>query len=509
MRRWSWLSLVLLAACDPSTLALQVDLRTDLLPGLEFASVEVQLLEPADTQTMPADGSADYTASVRVASFDDLRPGNHELQLRLLDDEGAEVLGRRMLLTVEESRVVTFVLTRSCRDVTCPAEGGAGDLTECVGGACASPSCVETGEGCPTPECTTDADCGSVASCAEARCDELGVCIVGAIPGACAVAEICEPDFGCLPLPGETFVPTSNACQSANEGPLAQVAQRTTGAVTYGVWTAGRYVLAANTTGGLASYYFDGADIVGRGTVTNPGWAEAIWSDGDLIVASAPGTGFYTFTLDWTGRWRGIDRDTVLAVEARRAWGDGSTLYVPNGSDGVRAYSYAGGELTPLGMPIPTASFAQGAYTDGNIVLLADGNELRVLEFDGTNFTELDSVTVNGSSRVWGLDGLFHVSENDRVAAYRFEGGALSLVAEAPLAAEGRDVWSDGAHVFVAANEAGLYAFDFDGTAYTELDFVPSEHQSLGVVGDGTYIYLGDGNGGLRVFSGFECTAMR
>jgi hypothetical protein len=221
MRRAAWVSLLAtcLSACS-NTSELAVDLRTDLVPGLEFDAVRTELdgvlapLHPA----RPEDASA---RSWRVAEFADVTMGTHDVRVQVLY-AGVPVLTRRVVVRLDGSLVVTVVLTRDCRGVVCPGDGGPTE-TECLSGECGDPMCSpETPERCPAPECDEDADCAASVDCVTARCEE-GTCLQRAEPDACPPEEICAPDAGCVPRPpgtcfgaGAPCRPRSESCESGH-----------------------------------------------------------------------------------------------------------------------------------------------------------------------------------------------------------------------------------------------------------------------------------------------------
>ena len=95
------------------------------------------------------------------------------------------------------------------------------------------------------------------------------------------------------------------------------------------------------------------------------------------------------------------------------------------------------------------------------------------------------------------------VAAGDGLIAEQLDGTQLGFF---PTASAARDVWFDGQHVFVAAEEAGLYALTFDGTSFTVIDHVATTGATLGVFGDGTYVYANDQNTGVTAYRGFACT---
>lgn len=305
---------------------------------------------------------------------------------------------------------------------------------------------------------------------------------------------------------GWVLDPLALACARAETGPFVEAGRFTTPGQAYGVWFHEPFVLVADTTGGFSTFSFDGTSFSMLARVPTTGWTEAIWNRGDDIFVAAPGTGLSVFRLDGAGTPIAIDDDLVVGVEARRGSTAGPYVYVPSGGAGLLAYTFAADVLTPVGTALPTTSWSQGTWTDPlGRVYLADGNSLRVVSFDGTGFTEIDAEPLPNAGRVWGGGPVVYVAHGAGVSAYAFDGSALTLVATFPTASNARDVWSDGATVFVAAETAGVYALSFDGSAFTLIDRVDTDGAALGLVGDGRYLYVGDQVGGIKAYAGFRC----
>ncbi len=318
----------------------------------------------------------------------------------------------------------------------------------------------------------------------------------GGGPDACT-ADSCEP-----------FQPAKGNCTQADTGPFAQVAIYPTQGGGYGVWAAPPYVLAADTTGGLHSLRLDGSVFTEVGDLQGLGWVEAVVSDGTFYYVGAPGTGLSVVKIGATGELTLLTQDTINLVEARRAWFSDGLLYVPAGGDGLFAYRFNGTTLAKVGSRAMSMSWAQGVWASGSRVLFADANVFRVVDFDGTSFTDYitpDS-THTGSTRVWSDNTNIFVANADGVTAYKLVGPSLVELDTFPTpGGNARDVWSDGQHVFIAAEGAGVFALTFDGTNFSVVDQVDTGGTSLGVFGDGTYIYTNDLAGGLRAYGGFTC----
>ncbi len=177
-----------------------VDLRTDMVAGLEFDRVHVSLDGRAAPVQSPAPGD-DFGRPRRIAEFGEVPAGRRELLVELFL-RGAPVLVRRVIVSREGSLIVTVVMTRDCRGVVCPGDGGP-TSTECLGGSCIEPECSSLDPGaCGTPECTTDGDCPAASGCAVATCIE-GACLSLPDSSSCRATELCAPDRGCVPRPGE------------------------------------------------------------------------------------------------------------------------------------------------------------------------------------------------------------------------------------------------------------------------------------------------------------------
>lgn len=206
MHRLFWLLVPLTIGCaSGGSSILLVELKTDILPGVEFSDVETILRRSGavDGRTIPAhaDPSLDFLQGVRVAVFDAPLTGTLRMSVLLRDSDGTLVATRDTILTYDGGAVgVTVVITRDCLGVTCPAVGDDARDTECLARRCVPPTCsVADPESCGAGLCSTDADCTAVSSCATHTCSE-SVCLFIPLPDACAPDAYCAADLGCRPL---------------------------------------------------------------------------------------------------------------------------------------------------------------------------------------------------------------------------------------------------------------------------------------------------------------------
>jgi hypothetical protein len=306
---------------------------------------------------------------------------------------------------------------------------------------------------------------------------------------------------------GRAFDPLVGGCLEAGTGPFQLRATEPPRVLGYGVLAASPFVLRAETDGGIDSLSFDGTQFTVRDTLTGLGWAEAIWKADGVYFIGAPGTGLWVVTLAADGTLDIVAQDTTTVVEARRVGHAGNIVFVPSGPDGLHALRWDGSQLTTVGTPLPTLGWSQGVFAIGSRVLFADANAFRVVEFDGSSFSEPIAPDTNhgGACRIWTDGTTVFVANGDGITAYSIGPTSLTELDTFTTTAPARDVWFDGQHVFVAAETAGLYALRFDGSSFSVADQVDTGGAALGVSGDGTYIYANDGMGGLHAYAGFAC----
>lgn len=210
-RAWITVITVMLAtlgvACGDADADLFVDLRTDLIPGVEVFGVRTERLrdsgERAEVTTLGAAFDDDFMQGVRVAELGGVPTGRVVLRVSLLDQVGDVVMAREVVVRHRRPGTsVTVLVSRDCRSHPCPGPGDPDGATACIGARCVAPECSEeTPEACGAPDCRGDDDCASAAPCAVGLC-VAGACFLDGDNSRCASGEFCDLETGCAPRPG-------------------------------------------------------------------------------------------------------------------------------------------------------------------------------------------------------------------------------------------------------------------------------------------------------------------
>lgn len=312
-----------------------------------------------------------------------------------------------------------------------------------------------------------------------------------------------------------TFSSSDNSCANAASGPFAQVGAGAP-ARTYGLWYEAPFLIAAtpgdSESGALSTYRLRDGELALVDQDLPGGFVEAIYYDGSVFFVGAPGRGLLVYAVDGAGELRLLAENTAELIEARQAWGDGEFVYVPAGASGLHAVRFDGTDIVQVGTPLASNGFSQGVtvHDDGEIYF-SDGSALRILTFDGASFTERASLAIR-TGRAWSALGVVFAANEGAVSALRRDGSEVQILGS--FGTDGvsvRDVWSDGALVYLAASDDGVYAVSYTAATgeLTERGRFPTPDggQSLGLAGDSQVIFAGFDQAGLSVLRGFECTA--
>lgn len=193
--------LSLCGACQPHNATLYVDLRTDLVPLLEFDEVRLEASEqesgrqasPGSFRLPPDVSRNDFVGGRRIGELRGLIQGAWRVSAIARSGERT-VAARTVIVPIERrDRAVTLTMGRGCAGVECDEE-----VETCLVDRCVPLGCTD-GAGCEE-SCERDSDCPE-ASCGSVVCAE-GLCLQGVGADACPAGQWCVPDRGCSPVPG-------------------------------------------------------------------------------------------------------------------------------------------------------------------------------------------------------------------------------------------------------------------------------------------------------------------
>lgn len=113
--------LTLILAGSASAANLFLDLRTEYVPVVEFASVRITLARSdgseMQTTVVTVAADADTEGGFRIAEFPDIGSGIWHVSATLLDNSGNPVAARTVILTIEGNYVHTFLISKPRIDI--------------------------------------------------------------------------------------------------------------------------------------------------------------------------------------------------------------------------------------------------------------------------------------------------------------------------------------------------------------------------------------------------------
>ncbi|MEM7605550.1 MAG: hypothetical protein AAF411_09340, partial [Myxococcota bacterium] len=115
---FSLLSLALGSCGGGGERSLQVNVRTDFAPLIDFTEVRIEAADSFRSFEVRADQN--FIRGVIVAQFDEIGSSDVQVRAALLTSSGSRVLERLVEARVTGPTTVTVTLTRSCLNVECP-----------------------------------------------------------------------------------------------------------------------------------------------------------------------------------------------------------------------------------------------------------------------------------------------------------------------------------------------------------------------------------------------------
>ncbi|NCO03744.1 MAG: DUF1554 domain-containing protein [Alphaproteobacteria bacterium] len=312
---------------------------------------------------------------------------------------------------------------------------------------------------------------------------------------------------------GDIVIPDPNFdwklanCLVNNNGPAVYEKIFAEGAFANDVWIEGNYIFVASGSLGLRIYNAKTHELILTRTVANN--VLSVWSDGNFIHITVENSGLIAFTFDGTALTQ-VATLNLPGYGTQAVHGDGTYIYVnEEGGGGLTALSFNGTAYTSLavlGTGVRDIQTANGyIFTFRN-----DGtnNFVDAYSFDGTNFSLAGTRSFGGT----GIQQIFVTDDHVFVAnrwggidALTFDGTTFTVVAFAGGPPDGAyGIFYDGAKLFRGDHVNGLDFLNFDGASFTQTETISENSREL--FGDGRFIYAKNNSGGIKVFSGYECT---
>lgn len=185
------------------------------------------------------------------------------------------------------------------------------------------------------------------------------------------------------------------------------------------------------------------------------------------------------------------------AGSAQGVWSDGTYIYVADGTSGILALTFDGSTFSLAGS-YDTAGSAVRVWGDGTYVFVADsGSGVLAFTFNGSTFTPTGSYDTSGTANsVWGDGSYIYVADGSGgLLAFTYNGSSFTL-AGSYAAGTVQGVWGDGTYIYAGAHSAGIQAYTFNGSTFTPAGSYDTTGSASHMWGDGTYIYLVDGGTG-------------
>lgn len=207
--------LPLLVACADDPSALLVEVRTDLVAGVEFDTVEIRLPLETERRGVMRGELGRRFLDERLLTRVELDDGRYDTEVALVRGD-RDVLSARLQLVVSGITGVEVLLTSACLNAGCE-----GTTPNCLNGACLPAGCLTGND----PACASAGfeGCRDNTECATAPTDCLTeVCL--ADTGVCALAELecpagdyCDAVAGCTEIPAE--IPDAGPVPMMDAGP--------------------------------------------------------------------------------------------------------------------------------------------------------------------------------------------------------------------------------------------------------------------------------------------------
>jgi len=192
--------------------------------------------------------------------------------------------------------------------------------------------------------------------------------------------------------------------------------------------------------------------------------------------------------------------------EARSIYPTSDYIYVADGAEGIKAFTFSGSEFIPVGSYDTIR--ARFIYPTSDYIYVADNTEgIKAFTFSGSEFTPVGSYDTYFALSIYPTSDYIYVADNTAgIKAFTFSGSEFTPVGfyETYLALS---IYPTSDYIYVADHTAGIKAFTFSGSEFTPVGSYDT-NIAYAIYPTSDYIYVADGAEGIKAFtfSGSEFT---
>ena len=206
-----------------------------------------------------------------------------------------------------------------------------------------------------------------------------------------------------------------------------------------------------------------------------------------------PGSGFTSVASYDTG-------------EARSIYPTSDYIYVADGFEGIKAFTFSGSEFTSV------ASYdtdqARSIHPTSDYIYVADEFEgIKAFTFSGSEFTAVGSYDTQRAYSIYPTSDYIYVADDSEgIKAFTFSGSEFTPVASYDTY-RAYSIYPTSDYIYVADYFEGIKAFTFSGSEFTPVGSYDTD-DAESIVPTSDYIYIADGSAGIKAFtfSGSEFT---
>lgn len=282
----------------------------------------------------------------------------------------------------------------------------------------------------------------------------------------------------------------------------------TNGAGAQSVWANNQdNIFVVNSTD-LQVYSFDGIagnlvfkdafDISGGGTIVD------LFGDGNTVFAAATDR-IEAYRFDGTSIIQ-LESDNAIVTDADSVWADDGYIFVTNSSvNGIKALTFDGATFSVAGTAYAGESIDIFGNQNTNYIISTDGTSVEFLSFDGTNFSQIDSVA-HVASNVWADNSYYYSANGNTIRAYSFGGSTATFLGSFTLPVGDGTISSisgNDQYIYVGTEGGtnhGVHTLRFDGSSFSSVGYEQTTGDATDVMATEGQVFVAAGSDGIELY---------